>query len=121
MNERTNEVAACEVPLTELLRKVPIDARYAEEYYAPLYGTKWYPVGSYCRRAADEIDDLRILLGRAVDVMTALHSAIEPMDDEEEVPGRVPPAAMRAFADAHAKLLYERARLRIQGSAEKPK
>ena len=54
-----DQKACAEVPLLELLRRVPIDARHPQEYYAPLYGTQWHPVGSYCHRAADEIEKAR--------------------------------------------------------------
>jgi hypothetical protein len=60
----------------------------------------------------------RALLDRAVDAMAALHCAIEPMEDDPELAGRVPPAALRAFVDALADIDRERCRLRrSQGSA----
>lgn len=46
------------------------------------------------------------LLNQAVEAMEALHSKIEP--DEECEDGIVPAAALRAFVDAHAELLYRR-------------
>src|SRR3972149_3504134 len=52
----------------------------------------------------------RALLDRAVDVMAALHRAIEPMEDDPELAGRVPPAAIRAFVDALADIDRERCR-----------
>lgn len=60
----------------------------------------------------------RTLLDRAVDAMAALHRAIEPMHDEEELPGRVPPAAMRAFVDALADIDRERCALGHETCAE---
>lgn len=53
----------------------------------------------------------RELLDRAMDVMSALHRAIEPDLDHPEIPGIVPAAAMRAFVDAVAQIDYERCRL----------
>lgn len=59
-----------------------------------------------------EITALRNTLDGAVDAMAAMHRAIEPMEDEEGVPGRVPPAAMRAFVDALADIYRQRCLLR---------
>lgn len=58
----------------------------------------------------------RALLDRAVDVMSALHRAIEPMEDDPELAGRVPPRAMREFVDALADIDGERCRLPAEPS-----
>jgi hypothetical protein len=52
------------------------------------------------------------LLDRAVDVMSALHRAIEPDLDHPEIPGIVPAAAMRTFVDALADIDRKRCHLR---------
>jgi hypothetical protein len=57
-----------------------------------------------------------VLLDRAVDVMSALHRAIEPDLDHPEIPGIVPAAAMRAFVDALADI--DRARCKLRPSSE---
>ena len=53
-------------------------------------------------------EQLRKILNRAVDTMAALHRAIEPMEDDPELAGRVPPAAMRTFVDDLAEIDRER-------------
>ncbi len=53
----------------------------------------------------------RTLLDQAIDVMSELHRSIEPMEDDPELAGRVPPAAMRKFVDALAQIDYQRCRL----------
>src|SRR6185437_8711492 len=54
----SDEVLACEVPFTELLRAVPISPRHVEEYSYPTIGARMFPTGHYCRRAANEIERL---------------------------------------------------------------
>lgn len=44
------------------------------------------------------------LLDRAIDAMAALHRSIEPMEDDPEFAGRVPPAAIRRFVDELADI-----------------
>jgi hypothetical protein len=51
---------------------------------------------------------LQMLVIWAVDTMAALHRSIEPMENDPELSGRVPPAAMRAFVDALAGIDRER-------------
>lgn len=53
----------------------------------------------------------RTLLDRAVDAMAALHRAIEPMENDPDLAGRVPPQALRAFTDELASIDYARNRL----------
>lgn len=60
----------------------------------------------------------RNLLNRAVDVMAALHRAIEPMENDPELAGRVPPAALRTFVDALADIDRERCQLRPETTAD---
>lgn len=50
----------------------------------------------------------KALLERAVDAMAALHRSIEPMEDDPELAGRVPPGALRAFVDELAAIDRER-------------
>lgn len=49
------------------------------------------------------------LLNDAIDAMAELHRSMTPDDLYENM--LVPPAALRRFVDAHARLMYERARL----------
>jgi hypothetical protein len=58
------------------------------------------------------------LIDRAVDAMAALHRSIEPMEDEPDVPGRVPSAAIRAFVDALADI--DRERCALKGADDGP-
>lgn len=53
-------------------------------------------------------EKLQTLVIWSVDTMSALHRSIEPMEDDPELAGRVPPAAMRAFVDALADIDRER-------------
>jgi hypothetical protein len=59
-----------ELPLLELLQRVPRNARYCEE--TPTSAT-FYPVGRYCHEAAAEIERLRAVIADAsMKVDTAL-------------------------------------------------
>lgn len=49
------------------------------------------------------------LLNAAIQAMADLHDSMTPDDREENA--LVPPAALRKFVDAHARLLYERERM----------
>lgn len=62
----------------------------------------------HLRNEQDDIGRLYALLDRAIDTMASLHRSIEPMHDDPELAGRVPPAAMRAFVDSLAAIDYER-------------
>lgn len=52
------------------------------------------------------IDELHELLQDAKRAMTALHLAAVPDESTEGVPAIIPPAAFRAFVDAHAMLCF---------------
>ena len=54
--------------------------------------------------ASKDSGDVAKLLGRAIDAMAALHRSVEPMEDDPELAGRVPPAAFRAFVDELAAI-----------------
>jgi hypothetical protein len=68
----------------------------------------------YCSTCPPQL--VAALLDRAVDVMSALHRAIEPDLDHPEIPGIVPAAAMRTFVDALADI--DRARCKLRPSSE---
>lgn len=57
------------------------------------------------------------LLDEAIAAMKALHESAEPIEDDPEIPARIPADALRAFIDAHARLLYEQAHLPVASSA----
>lgn len=52
------------------------------------------------------VDELRVMLGDAMDAMTDLHIKVTPDEDTPDIDGIVPAAAYARFSDAHANLLY---------------
>lgn len=60
---------------------------------------------------ATEPQSARQLLDVAITAMTTLHAAAIPVEDDPEIPALIPAKAFKEFVDAHAGLLYARARL----------
>ena len=52
------------------------------------------------------VDELRLMLGDAMNAMTELHSKVTPDEDTPNIDGIVPAAAYAKFVNAHADLLY---------------
>lgn len=57
------------------------------------------------------------LLDRAINAMAALHRSIEPMEDDPDLAGKVPPRALREFVDALAEIDRERCQMRRSGNS----